>query len=128
MHLLGVDFGLKRIGIAYCEGLLPSPVTVVAVKTTGQALEEISQIAQKLRAEKLVFGISDGRLDKPTRQFADGLAKKTGLPLSFVDERLTSKEAVTKLVEGGTTKKKRKKMEDAVAAAIILNTYIENLK
>ena len=128
MKFLGLDFGKKKIGLAYSEGLLASPVSVIVVKTQKQALSEIVQICERLGIEKIILGLSGGKLDDGVRSFGQTIAHATGRPIDYVDETLTSREAVKKMVEGKTTKKKRKMMEDAVAATIILNTYIENWK
>ncbi|MBI2036507.1 Holliday junction resolvase RuvX, partial [Candidatus Microgenomates bacterium] len=51
--------------------------------------------------------------------------EQTNVTVDFTDETLTSRQAITKMVEGKTTRKKRRLLEDAVAAAIILNSYLE---
>ncbi len=126
MKLLGIDFGRKKIGLAFSEGLLASPLTVISVKTKKAALWEIANITERLAIEKIILGLPGGVLDKEIRSFANALTKQTGISVDFVDETLTSKEAITKMVEGKTTRKKRRLLEDAVAAALILNTYLEN--
>lgn len=128
MKILGIDFGKRKIGLAYSEGLLASPLSVIQVKTQKQAISEIVSICERLAIEKIVIGLSGGSLDRTTLPFGENLSKITNIPLAFVDETRTSTEAIAKMVEGETTKKKRKVLEDAVAATIILNTYIENQK
>lgn len=126
MKFLGVDFGRKKIGLAFSEGLLASPLTVISVKTNKTALLEITSIMERLAIEKVIFGLPGGVLDKEIRSFANQLTKQTNVPVDFVDEALTSRQAISKMVEGKTTRKKRRLMEDAVAATIILNTYLES--
>lgn len=128
MKILGIDFGKRKIGLAYSEGLLASPLTVIKVKTQKQAISEIASICERLAIEKIVIGLSGGSLDRAVLPFGENLSKITNTPLAFVDETRTSKEAIAKMVEGKTTKKKRKVLEDAVAATIILNTYLEKEK
>lgn len=125
MKLLGIDYGKKRIGIAYSEGLLPSPLSTLEVKTQKQVLTKIQEVCERLAIEKIILGLSGGFLDSEIQKFGEVLAVTTSLPVSYVDETLTSKDAVKKMIEGKTTQKKRKQIEDAVAAAIILNTYLE---
>lgn len=126
MKMLGVDYGKKKIGIAYSEGLLAEPFSTIQVKTKKQVLTEISTICEKFEIEKIVIGLSGGPLDKETRAFGDQITKYAHITVDFVDETLTSREAVKKMVEGKTSRKKRRLMEDAVAATIILNTYLES--
>ena len=125
MKILGIDYGRGRVGVAYSEGLLPSPLAVIRVKSKKQVLSEIAAIAERLAIEKIVLGLSGGRLDKEVLTFAEEITAQTNIPVDYIDETLSSKEAVGKMVEAKTTKKKRKVMEDAVAATIILNTYLE---
>lgn len=128
MRLLGVDFGKRKIGLAYSEGLLPSPLTTIEVKTQKQALSEIQAVCERLLVEKIIVGVSGGVLDQEAQIFGRILSGQVNIPVDFVDETLTSKDAVKKMVEGKTTRKKRKEMEDAVAATLILNTYLEGQK
>jgi len=125
MKLLGIDFGKRKIGLSFSEGLLASPLSTISVKTEKQVLAEVVFICNKLGIEKIVLGLSGGIHDKAAKEFGDNITKQTNLPVVFVDETLTSREAVAKMVEGKTSKKKRRVMEDSVAATIILNSYLE---
>lgn len=126
MRLLGVDFGKSKIGLAYSEGILASPLSVIPVKSQKKAAVEITAICARLSIEKIVLGLSGGILDKEVVAFGETLRRSANVSVDFVDEAFTSRDAVTKMVEGNTTKKKRREFEDAVAATLILNTYIEN--
>lgn len=125
MRLLGIDYGRKRIGLAFSEGLIASPLSVISVQTQKQALSEIKTLCKKLVIERLVVGIVKGTLEKEVLDFAELLSAQTKIPVTFVDETLTSKSAIRKMVEGQTTKKKRRIMEDATAAALILEVFLE---
>lgn len=126
MKSLGIDFGKRKVGVAFSEWLLAEPLTTIVVKSQKQLLSEIMAICERLAIEKIILGLSGGPLDNQVRKFGKALSTITNIPVFYVDETLTSKSAVAKLVEGGTTKKKRREMEDAVAATIILNTYLES--
>ena len=125
MRLLGVDFGKSKIGLAYSEGMLASPLSVIHVKTKKGAVVEITAICSRLNIEKIIFGLSGGVLDKEVRSLGAALEKRAHISIGFVDEAFTSKDAIKKMVEAKTTQKKRREFEDAVAATVILNTYIE---
>lgn len=128
MKLLGIDFGEKKIGIAYSEGLLGTPLATILVKTRKQVFSELQITIERLGIEKIILGTPGGRLDKSIRSFGENLSLMTKLPVEYVDETLTSQEAIKKMIEGKTTKKKRREMEDEVAATIILNSYLEGQK
>lgn len=125
MRLLGIDFGKRKIGLAYSEGFLPSPLSTIEVKTQKQVISEIQATCERLSIEKIIIGVSGGTLDHKTRIFGKILSSQANIPVAFVDETLTSKDAIKKMIEGKTTQKKRKVMEDAVAATLILNIYLE---
>lgn len=125
MRLLGIDYGRKRIGLAISEGLVPSPLSVISIQSQKQALSEIKTLCKKLGIERLVVGIVKGTLEKEILDFAKLLSIQTEIPVTFVDESLTSKSAIRKMIEGQTTKKKRRTMEDATAAALILEEFLE---
>ena len=125
MRLLGIDYGRKRIGLAFSEGFLPSPLSVILVKTQVQVLTDIKRDCQELGIEKLVMGISQGILEKEMKAFGEKLSTQMGIPIVFIEEAFTSKTAIRKMVEGNTTQKKRKTMEDATAAALILERFLE---
>jgi|SRR5581483_7097631 len=126
MKLLAIDYGKKNIGMAFSEGFLPSPLTTITVRTKKQVLTDIMGVCERLGIEKIVLGLSGGVLDKEVKNFGEILTKQTSIPVAFVDEALTSRLAVAKMVEGKTSQKKRRTQEHAVAATIILNSYLES--
>lgn len=125
MRLLGIDYGKKRIGLAFSEGFLAAPLSVITVKTQKQALSEIKTVCEKLAIEKIIMGSVKGILEKETIRFGETLSTQIGIPILFVDETLTSKTAIRKMIEGGTKQKKRRIMQDATAAALILESFLE---
>jgi len=120
MKLLGIDFGEKKIGLAMAEFNLVEPLGVV------NKLKVISRICQDQGIEKIIIGLSEGKMAKKTRQFGEQLASLTGLPIQYQDETLTSEEAKRIMVKIGKPKKKRQRQIDAIAAALILQSYLEN--
>jgi putative Holliday junction resolvase len=126
MKLLGIDFGLKKVGLALAEDKLPQPFRVI--KNDRSLPQKINRICQDSQAEKIIIGLSEGKIASRIRGFAKKVGKITGLPVEFQDESLTSKEAVAKMVESGKKKKDRREKEDAFAAAIILQDYLDKEK
>ena len=130
MRYLAIDYGLKRTGLAICdEG--ESIACPLKVLTEGKILiETIVKIAGEEQAEAFVVGLpfnmddSEGPQAKLVREFAQALGKQIDLPIHFQDERLSSFDAEGKLA-GLYTRKKKKGRLDAVAAASILQSFLE---
>lgn len=122
MRFLGIDFGLKKIGLAISEGFLAEPFGVFKNK------DQLIKICQKQEIKKIIIGISEGKMAKKTRDFGSQLALQTGLPVEYQDETLTSEEAKKLMVKIGKPKEKRQKQGDAIAAALILQSYLDQQK
>ncbi|MGE4556685.1 MAG: Holliday junction resolvase RuvX [Desulfovibrionaceae bacterium] len=134
MRTLGVDYGMKRVGLALSdsEGRLALPYRVIE-RTTREALFGVlAEIVKKEGVEAVVVGLPlslDGEETLSSRQcrnFAASLARRTGLPVSLMDERLTSAEAERSLMQAGCNSRKRRKSLDAHAAALILRTHLDH--
>jgi len=124
MKILAIDYGLKKIGLALTEGDLAEPLSVISHQPS--VFKKISGICQKHGVEKIVIGLPEGKMVKKVKEFGQKVAKLTGLPVIFQDETLTSKEAIAKMIEAGRGRKTRREKEDAIAAAIILQTYLNS--
>lgn len=136
MVILSVDYGDARTGIASCDALqmLASPVTVIHQSEKEPLADEICRIAAEKKAQKLVLGLpknmdgSEGFRAQACREFAALLSEKSGLPVDFQDERLTTVSAYNALNLTNTRGKKRKAVVDAVSAVIILEDYLRRTK
>jgi len=136
MVILAVDYGDARTGIAVCDKLemLASPVGVIHEKDAENLAEKIAELASQKRAEQIVLGLpknmdgSEGFRAENCRDFASVLSEKSGLPLVFQDERLTTVSAHNALNLTDTRGKKRKEIVDAVSAVIILEDYLRKRK
>lgn len=129
---MSVDFGDSRTGIAVCgkSELIASPVCVITEKDFDKCLEKTANIAAEQRADMIVVGYPKNmnntigeRCDKCSL-FAEKLKEMTGLPVELWDERCTTVSAHNILNETNTRGKKRKAVVDAVAAVIILESYL----
>ena len=123
MKYLGVDFGLRRVGLAISEGSLASPFKVLEGKKIENLVADIKKEARNF--DKIVFGLPEGRLGKLIRRVIKDL-RNLGLDVIEVDETLSSQNALKKMIELGISKKKRS-VNDAYSAAIILQKYLDNL-
>lgn len=128
---MAVDLGKARTGIAACDnGFLAYPVTVIAEKRQDVLLSKVAQAVKK--AELVVVGLpknmdgSEGESAVNARAFADALSEATGIKTVMADERSTTVMAHGYLNETNTRGKKRKAVVDAVAAVVILQSYIDS--
>jgi len=117
MKILGVDFGTKNIGLAIAEEGLVEPYGEVK-----NLFKEIKEICKREKIEKIVVGISEGKSATFAKKFAQRLANLTCLPVELTDETLTTHDALVKMKTVG---KKWRKKTDAIAAALILERYLE---
>lgn len=131
---IGVDFGDARVGIASSDlgGVIASAVCILKVRGIEDAVAQTASKAIELGGQAFVIGLpkttkgNDEYRAERTQRFADMIEEKTGLPVMFFDERFTSVEAVRYLSEGGVYGAKRKKVLDAVAAQIILQSFLDS--
>lgn len=124
MRILGIDFGIAKIGLAITENDLARPLGVI--KNHQKTLSRIARLVKEEQIEKIVIGVSEGKIGQKAKEYGEKLRKMTGLKLAFQDETLTTKEAIGKMIEAGKRKKYRQEKEDAFAAAIILQAYLDS--
>jgi putative holliday junction resolvase len=131
MRWMALDHGTKNIGIAFCDELeiLASPFAVWP--NQGEAsLAKLARLAAEEGAQGLVVGLprhKDGAESATAglaRAFGESLRDRTGLPLVFWDEHLTSAEAERLLAQRGVKAKDRKARLDSAAAAVILEDLL----
>lgn len=131
-RFLGLDIGEVRIGVAISDelGMIASPVAMIPRKSDVAA--ELRTLIAKYSPSRLIVGLPvglsgrEGPQAQATRAFAEVLAGDVGLPLEYYDERMSSSIAEAALISQGTRREKRKQQVDAMAAAIILQGYLDN--
>ena len=130
---LGLDIGDKRIGVALSDpqGVLASPFTIVNYEDDRTAIEAIINIISQKQVKQIIVGLPrsmDGSLGKQVDKvnaFAQKLRNYTEIPLDFRDERLTTVLAKRLMRVANTKKTKIKAQDDAIAAALILQGYLD---
>lgn len=130
MRYLAIDLGQKRTGLAICDAgeMIASPLCLVTDQSS--LIARVKKIVAEEEAGAIVIGLplnmdgSEGEPVKNIRNFAAQLEKEVDLPIHFQDERLTSFDAEQKLA-GEFTRKKKKKRIDAIAAASILQAFLD---
>lgn len=140
VRALGVDYGERRIGLALSDptGLLASPwKTVVNAGSVSRAAQQLVDEAHRLRTEDdglstIVIGLprrlsgESTTLTGQVRQFASIITATVDVPVVLQDERLTSSEADELLARRERDWRRRKRSVDAVAAALILQDYLDS--
>jgi putative Holliday junction resolvase len=136
MRALGLDIGKRRIGVAVSDplGLLARPVETVRAVSLNVDVARIAALARDLEAELIVVGDplhmsgEVGTMSERAHRFGEVLREATGLTVAYCDERLTSVEAERILRDQGVPPRKAREQIDAMAAAVILQSYLNALK
>ncbi len=135
MKLLSLDIGDRRIGIACgdTDVRIATPVDVITRTTQDADARTIAALVRKYEVEQLVVGLPrnmDGTAGDQANAviaYAEQLASALHLPMTLWDERLSTVEATRRRNETGARGKKSRRTIDAVAAAIILQDYLDTL-
>lgn len=135
MRILGLDVGSKIIGIAVSDEMGWTGQGIGAIRRTniGADLAELDNYLQKYAVEKIVVGIPrnmNGSIGSAAEQiftFIERLKERFALPVETWDERLSTVAAERILLEADMSRGKRKKVIDKIAAAIILQGYLDYL-
>jgi len=133
MILLGVDYGERRTGVAVSDsmGILASPVKVIHETSRKKLVSALAGLMQETCAEKLILGLplrTDGmKGDKALacEALAEQLRTQHGLTVELWDERFSSTMAHQSLRTAGMKTKDHRNVVDAVAAVIILQSYLD---
>jgi len=131
MRYLAIDYGTKRTGLAICDSgeTIASPLTVI--QGQKELLKKIAEVVENENVEAVVLGLPlnmTGTESAQTRlvfKFAEQLKDYLHIPVHFQDERLSSFSAEEKLTSAKFTRGKKRKRLDAVAAAEILEAFLE---
>ncbi|MFK7804924.1 MAG: Holliday junction resolvase RuvX [Anaerolineae bacterium] len=133
---LGIDLGEKRIGIALSDGLkiAAQPHSTIQRTSRKADFEKFGKLAKEHNVSLLVIGLplhlngDEGAMAKWARDYGGALGEALGVPVVFQDESLTSEMAAGAMAEAGYSRKKMKGKLDAVAAALILQSYMDAIK
>lgn len=124
MRYLGIDFGLKRVGLATSEGFLASSLKTLEVKNFKDSVLKVGELIKKGGFDKIVVGLPEGRMGQTVLGFINAL-KKMGFEVESADETLSSKLALEQMIEVNSSKKDRRS-NDSQAACIILQNWLDN--
>ena len=127
---LGIDYGSKRVGLALSDplGITARPLDVVARASLN---DRVAELVASEDVGTIVVGLPTGLSGEEgdsavaARELGEELRELTGLPVVYVDERLTSRIAESSLLESGMKRRERRENVDKVAAAVILQSYLD---
>jgi len=133
---LGVDYGTKRIGLAIGDSTTRLATPLPVLPATGSPAGDAEVIVKSLAeydVSAIVVGLplnmddTEGPQARITRTVGQHIERLCSLPLTFFDERLSSKAADETLVTTGLSARKRKRRRDSVAAQIMLQSFLDSL-
>jgi len=133
VRIAGLDVGDKTIGVALSDelGWIAQGLEVIRRKTLETDMARLAEIARQHSVERWVVGMprnmngTYGPRAELTRAFMEQLAERLGLPVESYDERMTTKAAERVLLEGDVSRAKRRLVIDKMAAAVILQSYLD---
>lgn len=126
MKYLGVDYGRKKIGLAISDGKLAEPYKVIRYIDIKTLSKQLKQIIRQENIEKVVIGISEGKMAKESKKFGQAVKLcDNEVVIDFFDETLSTYDAQQMSIQSHMGRKKRKEMEDAFSASIMLQSYID---
>ena len=135
MRILALDHGTKRIGVAVTDELriLAHPLEYIDAEPFTGVIERLRVLIREREIGQIIVGMprnmdgSYGEAALRTKEFLVALKEAIPLPIRTWDERLTSVQAHRQMSESGTKRGDRKEKVDAMAAAILLQSYIDSL-
>ncbi|MDE5778495.1 MAG: Holliday junction resolvase RuvX [Lachnospiraceae bacterium] len=136
MRIMGLDYGTKTVGVALSDELLltAQPVMTIERKSENKlrrTLAQIEELIEKYEVSFVVLGYPKnmnntiGERAKATEEFKEHLERRTGLDVVLQDERLSTVESQRILIESGVRREHRKEYVDKMAAAVILQSYLD---
>lgn len=139
MRIMGLDFGSKTVGVAISDPLLLTAQGIEIIRRKEenklrQTLSRIEELIVEYEVEEIVLGYpkhmnnTEGVRVELTKEFQDKLERRTGLPVTLWDERLTTVAADKVMMEAGIRREERREHVDRIAACLILQGYLDKRK
>jgi putative Holliday junction resolvase len=133
MRILALDHGTKRIGLAVSDELkmIAQPLEYILAEPFAPFLEQLKKILTEKEVDLILIGMprnmdgSYGPAAQKVETFVAALKTAVTVPIKLWDERLTSSQANKILIQGGVRRDKRKEKVDKMAAAILLQSYLD---
>ena len=138
MRIMGLDYGSKTVGVAISDplGLTAQGIETICRKEENKLRKTLARneaLAQEYQVEEIVLGFPKnmnntvGDRAEKSLEFKEMLERRTALPVTMWDERLTTVEAERTLIENNVRREDRKKYVDKIAAVFILQGYLDSV-
>lgn len=136
MRYLGLDYGSKTLGVSISDetSLIASTLKTINYKKDEELLKELEKIIKEYNVKEIILGLplnmngTNSVRGAETFEFKRKIEKYLKVKVHLQDERLSTVEAENLLILGNVRRKNRKKVIDAIAAVIILQTFLDRLK
>lgn len=131
---MGLDLGEKRVGVAISDALQITAQPFGVIERDKNMLARIKSILEEFEVGEIVVGLpihmggSEGEAAAGARKEADRIRDSLGVPVILWDERLTTVTAEKALIAQGVRRRKRREVIDKIAAAVILQSYMDSRK
>ena len=133
MRILALDHGTKRIGVAVSDETktIAQPLEYISAEPFADFLERLKKLLAEKEADLVLIGLprnmdgSYGPAAQKVEAFVAVLKSAIAVPIKMWDERLTSTMANRVMIQGNVRRDKRKEKVDAMAAAILLQSYLD---
>lgn len=134
MRVLGLDFGTERVGVAVSDelGIIAQPIEFIHWRPVVGFWKRLRALHRDFSCERILVGMprnmdgSYGPAAEAVKQFIEQLRREMDVPIQAWDERLSSVQANRVLLEANVSRKKRKERIDKMAAAVILQSYLDS--
>lgn len=125
--ILGIDLGKKTTGLAISSGTIAKPLKTITHQNLTESVDKISKVVVEEKIEKVILGYVEGKIKPYFQTFAQKLKEKNPkLEVVLWDETLTSRQATETMININLPKAKRQSRQHEIAAALILQSYLEN--
>lgn len=137
MRIMGLDYGSKTVGVAISDELLITAQGKEIIRREQEnklrrTCARIEELIEEYEVTQIVLGLpknmndTEGERAQKTHEFEEMLIRRTGLPVTLWDERLTTVAADKAMMEAGIRREKRRDYVDMIAAALILQGYLDS--
>jgi putative transcription antitermination factor YqgF len=129
MKFLGIDFGLTHLGFAISNGDIAESLKLdTTYKTDEDLFKKVINVIRLHEVENIVIGLSDGPIGEKAKYFGSKLESLVGIHVFFQNEDFSTQKAVSQMIESGRKRSDRQTMDHNVAAANILQEYLDENK
>lgn len=133
-RVMALDVGTKTIGIALSDELrlFPNPYRTLSRQGVRRDVDALQHVIEAQDVDHVVVGLpleldgSEARSARLARQVGDAVRERSGLPVTYIDERFTSVEAEQLLIRMNVSRKRRREVIDQAAAALILQSFLDH--